>query len=250
MKTLFITVATLLFALSSFAQDGTDIKKWYYGEHDFAPGFSDRLNYEVRGRYRNPVTREKLIHANLMRDFIAGYPSNWVQYYNSTKITATCNGKTMTAAGTNETLTAEQKHILNSADLAADIVVNAGYKTKNAVTNAMEDRNVNITLTVIPEIEAEYVGGRNAVIKYIEENVFHKISEKSRNHFHDGLISFTVDEIGAVTHVKLSASSGDPQTDKLLLDAISNMPKWKPAENSKGIKVSQEFEFSIGNGGC
>jgi len=29
------------------------------------------------------------------------------------------------------------------------------------------------------------------------------------------------------------------------------MPRWKPAENSKGIKVKQEFEFIVGNGdGC
>jgi len=50
---------------------------------------------------------------------------------------------------------------------------------------------------------------------------------------------------------QLSKTSGDQKTDKLLLKAINKMPKWKPAENSDGIKVKQEFEFSVGNcGGC
>ena len=33
------------------------------------------------------------------------------------------------------------------------------------------------------------------------------------------------------------------KTDKLLLEVINGMPKWKPAENAKGVKVKQDFEF-------
>ena len=45
----------------------------------------------------------------------------------------------------------------------------------------------------------------------------------------------------------VSKSSGDAATDKLLLKAITKMPKWKPAETTDGTKVKQAFEFSVNN---
>jgi hypothetical protein len=36
----------------------------------------------------------------------------------------------------------------------------------------------------------------------------------------------------------------------MLLDLIKNMPKWKPAINTNGVKVKQDFVFSVGAGGC
>ena len=86
--------------------------------------------------------------------------------------------------------------------------------------------------------------------EYLKENGIDKISEKALGIFQQALISFTVDTDGNITDAEISQTSGDPETDKVLLDALNKMPKWKPAENSKGIKVKQEFEFSVGNGGC
>ena len=61
---------------------------------------------------------------------------------------------------------------------------------------------------------------------------------------------FTVNEEGDVVDAKISKTSGDLLTDKLIVEGISKMPKWKPAKNSKGEKVKQDFIFNVGNGGC
>jgi len=37
---------------------------------------------------------------------------------------------------------------------------------------------------------------------------------------------------------------------KLILDETKKMPKWKPAKNSEGIKIKQEFSIPFGGGGC
>jgi len=34
--------------------------------------------------------------------------------------------------------------------------------------------------------------------------------------------------------------------DKLMLSIIRDMPEWNPAVNSKGVKVSQNFELAFG----
>jgi TonB family protein len=63
-------------------------------------------------------------------------------------------------------------------------------------------------------------------------------------------VEFTVNEDCEIANAQISKTSGDQETDELLLNVINQMPKWKPAENAKGRKVKQEFEFSVGNVGC
>jgi TonB family protein len=63
-------------------------------------------------------------------------------------------------------------------------------------------------------------------------------------------VLFTVNDKGEVDEVIVLKSSDDEKTDQLMKQAISKMPKWRPAENAKGVKVKQYFEFTAGNYGC
>ncbi len=208
------------------------------------------IRYEVRGKYKRPMTKEKLNEARSISDFMDGYPVNWITDYVSVEISATCDGKITKAIGANEVLTIEQKNILNNSVLASEIVINAIYKYKNPVTNTIENSNMYVLMTIVPEIEAEFVGGSLEMTKYLKENVIYKISEEIPKQF-NGIVVFTINEDGDITNAKISNKSGNSKIDELLLEAANKMPKWKPAENSKGIKVKQEFEIIIGNdGGC
>jgi TonB family protein len=86
--------------------------------------------------------------------------------------------------------------------------------------------------------------------KYLKENAINKISETTSKELKQGIVRFTVNEEGTITDAKIFKTSGDLNTDKLLLEVINKMPKWRAAEDSNGIKVKQEFEFSVGNVGC
>jgi TonB family protein len=109
---------------------------------------------------------------------------------------------------------------------------------------------LHYTATVVPEHEAEYPGGRESMRAYLKESAISKIPNASFKELQQVIILFTVDEQGRITNGRLTTTSGDSKTDALLLKALMNMPKWKPAVNSDGIKVPQDFEFIVGNGGC
>jgi TonB family protein len=264
MKSLiFISVTILFIGLTSFfIQDGTYSKKWFVSEHTADTGFSQNLRFEVHGRYSRPVKKENLNEAKLISDVIPGYPTSWITDYVSVEILATCDGKSMKALSPNEALTVEQKAILKKVDLGSDIFINVKYRSKNAVTDSIENNEIGLDLfqggvyvkiTVvqeIPEIEAEYAGGHQQMTNYLKENAINKISQTTPKHFQQGVVLFTVNEEGEIVNAKISKTSGDSKTDKLLVEAINKMPKWKPAENSKGIKVKQEFEFNVSTGGC
>jgi TonB family protein len=250
MKKFSLASATVLFiGLTAFVHHGTNGKKWHKSDDTTDVGSTKDLNFEVHGNYKRVVKKETLNDAKYLYDFITGYPVNWIANYISVEISATSNGKAMKAMSTNDALSTVQKNILATADLGTEIVTNVKYKYKNSATDDMEDREAHISMTVIPETEAEYVGGNEKMKKYLQENVINKISETTAPKLQQGVVIFTVNEKGEIANAKISQSSGDIKTDKLMVKAITKMPRWKPAENSKHIKVKQDFEFSVDNGG-
>jgi TonB family protein len=240
-KKLVLTSATVLcIGLAAFTQNS------------FPNVFPPDLRYEVRGIYKRPVKKEKLNEAKLISDVIPGYPVNWITEYVSVEILAACNGRAVKAMSTNDALSAEQKKILNTVDMGTDIDINVRYNYKDPVTRNIENNKLFVSMTIVPEIEAEYIGGYKQMIKYLKENSSNKIFEINTKQFKQIIIKFTVNEEGGIVDAKIFRTSADPKIDKLLLEVINKMPKWKPAENSDGTKVKQEFEFSINGdrGGC
>jgi len=228
MKKTFLTLLLFLFLKSAFSQE---------------------LSFDVYGNHALPVTREQISKARTLSDINPGYPASWITEYVSSSVLVTSKGERVNAAGTNDVLNAEQKKILNSFDPGTDIHVEVKYRTRNAVTNEMVDRGMNFSVTVMPATEAEFLGGNKKMKEYLKETAINKIPVP----FAEDLLArirFVVDEEGTITNAHISRTSGDEKTDALLLEAINKMPKWKPAKDSNGVKVSQEFEFSVGNGGC
>jgi len=216
----------------------------------FITGYSQNLGYQVHGNYSRPITKEKLSAALTMNDISPGYPSSWITNYISAEVSATINGKVMKGLGKNDILSPEQKNILHQAELGTDVVVDIQYRYPNSVTNNMDLRGMHFEVTVVPEIEAEFIGGQAQLTQYLKENAINKISEADSKQMKQAIVSFTINEKGSIANAQISTTSGDPEIDKLLLKAITKMPKWKPAENAMCIKVKQDFQFSVGNDGC
>ena len=217
-----------------------------------ATTFSQNLRYELHGAYQHAVKKEALQKAKFISDIIPDYPESWIMEYDSVDIEITSGGKTMKARGKNNLLSQEQKDALNQIDLAAYIAIHVHYKYNNVMDSHIEKNKLNITFRVVPEVEAEFVGGKEQQDAYIKEKGVDKIAGKIPKQFGEVIVRFTVDEKGSITNASVFKTSGSDKVDKLLLDAIKAMPKWKPAENESGKKVKQEFEFSVnsGMGGC
>jgi TonB family protein len=251
-------------------------------------GFSKNYKFEYSGRFTPLVEKDKLNEVNLVSeitpelwqklqlpynerqeldlrrktDFTQGYIINPKDYnynkivdYVSVVILALNNGKVVSSQSTGNQLTQEQKQILRTADIGADIDIKINFKFKNQADKGVGLENKinegNLTITVVPETEAEYPGGFAQLSDYFNKNVFNKISiESGADKILNASVKFTINEDGRITNTKMSKSSTDPQIDKLILDQTSKMPKWNPARNSEGVKIKQEYSIPFGGPGC
>jgi TonB family protein len=179
-----------------------------------------------------------------------------VIYFTSIEISAICNGKVLKARSENNVLTGSQKNLLYAADLGTNIHISIKYKYKYQANVAIDDMNKVkegvYSINVVPEKEAEYPGGYVAISDYLNTNVFNKIpGGYTYVKMREVVVQFSISEEGKVTDVRLLSKSKDPKADKLLVEAISKMPAWNPAIDSKGKKVSQEYLIPFnGGGGC
>jgi len=214
----------------------------------FLPGFSQDLNYEVRGAYARGIKQEALRSPKRLSDFIAYYPVNWISSYRSVEISVNCHGKERTARSTNDSLSMEQQQILKNADLAADISILVNYDYRVPVTNVTEHNTIDIGMTVVPQTEAQYTGGRDRLFQYLKDNS-PRIPAAISGELQQIIIRFTIDEQGKVSHPYIKRSFGDKETDRKFLKLIQNMPDWKAAENPEGKNVRQELEFVAERGG-
>ena len=231
MKTSILTSFFLLIGLAGFAQD---------------------LKFEVRGKYTRPIHKEELSNATTLGDVMPHYPAAWIDSYSSVEVSTVRNGTPMSAPGDNDILNEYQKDLLRSADLGSDVVINIIYKTENSATREPMSRIIHYDMTIVPEVEAEYFAGTEEMTAYLKKNAIDKISEESAKKLTPTIVGFTVTEEGKIADATISKSSGDAATDKLLLKAITKMPKWKPAQTTDGTKVTQAFEFVVYDGktGC
>ncbi len=175
--------------------------------------------------------------------------------YVAVEISITSNGKKLIASSNSDLLTTEQKNLLTGLGAGAVFDLKIKYKYKDTRKDEFGPHDYvvtgNTTLTVVPETEAVYPGGFKNLSEYFIDHVISKSSNKDVNDvIRRATVVFTIDEQGKVINPKLVTGSKDAGIDKLLIEAISHMPDWKPAQNEKGEKVRQEVSIPFNSGGC
>lgn len=192
------------------------------------------------------ITEEKLKTVNKIDDIIDNYPSNWISDYNSVTISASINGEIIEITGPDDNLTIEQKNLFKNA---SSFLLVVQYQREND-NGEIQNRQMNVPLVVTPEVEAEYVGGYEKMIKYLKKNSLSQINNKGFTHLPQPSISFVVSKDGIIENVKLKDTSRDKEIDQLLIEVVKTMPKWSPAKNKNGLAIEQEFTLNIGQDGC
>ncbi len=236
MKTLLNKLIVLLFIVLAFPHHGAS-----------QDSLTNELSYEVNRI--NPyilITKEELKEARTLTDLNPYYKSSWIKEYISVEISTTYKGKIRIAVNKNETLSQEQKEIMNKADEGTDISVKVRYMPDNTFKHN-DIKEIKFTFTVNPESDAEYSGGQQQLRRYIKNNAIDKIPEGSFRGYDLAAVKFTINEEGQIIDAYVFESSKDEKIDALLLETISKMPIWKPAEYANGFKVKQEFVLTVGN---
>ena len=250
------------------------------------PAFSQKQNFEYSGRMTPGVLKEEIEKAKYITEIMPEFcrtfslPFNeqkvsrrlrlayYSQGYNiereekysqimefvSVEIFTNNKGKLFSSTSTSDQLSEEQKSMLRKADLGSDIRIKILFKYKNP-SNELKNLDDKIlegqyTATIVPDYEAEMPGGWKQFSEYVRSNLFETNKAKSfTGDISQATVQFTVNEEGQVTNTKLIRSSGNPDTDKLIMEAINKMPHWEPAKNYMGLRVKQQFNIAFG-GGC
>jgi hypothetical protein len=205
------------------------------------------LSYEVNRVYPYiSITKEKLNEAQTLTHLYADYKSSWVREYILVEVSTRYKGRTRKAVSKNNTLSPEQKDILDEADVGTDISVKVLYVPENTLVDN-DIKEIVFTFTVEPESEAKYVGGQQQLLQYLKEKAIDNIPDDCFKGFDLAAVKFTVNEEGEIMDAHVFEHSKDQKVDRLLLDVIRNMPCWQPAEYANGTKAKQEFVLTVGN---
>jgi len=216
-------------------------------------GFAQyELDFEVnKVRPYISISKENLKKANRLIDLDKNYKEEWVREYISVEICATINGEIKRASSQDDKLTQVQKDLMLNIDSNTDITVNVLYIPENNLRQNEEKLN-DFTFSVNPDISAKYIGGEQKMLQYLKESAIDKIPEGTFIDYDFLAVKFTISEEGEIvnSHIfDMSPYGGaeKKEVEALLLETINRMPCWKPAEYSDGLKVTQEYVFSVGN---
>ncbi|MEM7102728.1 MAG: energy transducer TonB [Bacteroidota bacterium] len=192
------------------------------------------------------TTREHLAEADSIVHLNKHYKTWWIDEFVSVEVSAIHNGEKVIAMGENDVFTNEQKVIMKNADSGTDISIYVRYMPNNTLSHN-DEKDFFFSFMVLPDNEATYPGGVEKFGEYLKENAIDNIENPIIEDNDITAIKFMVDEEGLITDAKLFWSCKNEELDKLLLEAICNMPKWTPAHYVNGHKVKQEFALTVGN---
>ena len=116
-------------------------------------------------------------------------------------------------------------------------------KLKNAIDDVVILENEEIIIDVeeeeeekeegiieFPDVEAEFIGGAQALMKYIQTNIQYPPTSIEMNEQGKVYLSFVVEPDGSISNVVVERGVS-PDLDKEAKRVVRSMPNWKPGES-------------------
>jgi len=212
------------------------------------------LYYGVDARFE-AVKKATVHNATTIYDFLNAGEKEQIEHINSVDVIIVKDNQLsqISALGTTDEFTDEQKEILKSTDYFSHFTIRTEFKVKNKDTGKLEERFFGPHITVAPEKQATYVNGKEALIEYLKVNSKASMNVIKGDNLGAIKLSFIVSKDGIVKDVKHDAmTTGYTSIDNRFIELLKTIPgKWTPAENAKGEKIDQELVFTFGpRDGC
>lgn len=215
--------------------------------------FSDFI-YDVGPRF-SPIKKADIDKAMSITDFLSKDQIQRITLYKSVEVIIIENDKESDVRefGSTDELNTAQLNLLQSSSYSTNLKIRTDFQQKNKETGELEDSYSTPHITIVPEKQAFYIGGKDTLMDFLKEHG--KEVVRANNVQADKLqpakLFFTVTNKGSIENVKLDRSSNYLEVDKKMIELITNTDgKWHPAENTKGEKVDQELVVSFGLQGC
>jgi hypothetical protein len=205
------------------------------------------FKYDVDSRFIANISKEDIRKAKTIIDLIPE-DAGWDNFdFKEVTIRVMPDEKNNYVKGDSKVLSFKQIQLLKTIDYSTNFIVDTYIKSKHPSSND----HYPYYITVIPEKEANYMGGKKAIINYMKEGCASTITKIEKGKLTAGKAHFTISKSGSIKNVTLESTSGYPSVDKKMLELIENMPGiWFPATNENGQKLDQELVFSFGTMGC
>lgn len=210
------------------------------------------FDYAVGTRYA-PITKGEVDRATSVIDFLPADHVPQIVSFNEVSVFIMDHEKLSETleTGNGATLTSAQLGLLKSCDYSTNFLIRAEYIQKNMVTGEFESSFCNPRRTIVPEKQAAYLPGNEALLDYLKENNKENINLLDNEKLQAAKLYFTVNKMGNISNIYLDKTSGYPMIDNYMMELIKNAPgQWEVAENALGEKVDQELVLSFGILGC
>ena len=203
--------------------------------------------YDVDSRFIANISKEDIRNAKTIIDLVPE-DAGWDNFeFKEVTIKVLPDENNKYAKGNSKELNLEQINLLKTIDYSTNFVVDTYIKSEHPSAH----NHHPYYITVTPEKEASYLGGKEALINYLTVNCASTISKTERGNLKSGKAHFTISKEGTISNVNLESTSGYRSVDLKMMELIITLPGvWIPATNENGEKVEQELVFSFGTLGC
>lgn len=208
---------------------------------------AQELNYDIYDGKAKGIDKEQLITAHSLKDINPGFPSSWINYYESVELWVRIDGVLSSAKGVDDELNVAQKNLLKNADMGSEIIVSVMYNPATTINDEDDIREISFNYSIVPATKAAFPTGYEKLKEYLWDNGVEQVAALDQELMRSSIIKFSIDKRGKVVNSSVEMSCGDKAIDKILLELINNMPAWKPAENYQGQKIEQDFTLMVGS---
>ena len=123
--------------------------------------------------------------------------------------------------------------------LTAMFLICTAFLPANAQTTKTDTTVKEEPVYYVVDDVPEFVGGEEARLKYLKDNVQYPSAAKEMGVQGQVLVGFAVEADGSISDVKILKSSGNPFLDEEAIRVTKLMPKWKPAKfRGKALRTS------------
>ena len=209
------------------------------------------LLYKVDSRFIYRITKKELHQAKSIFDIFPPHEKRKIDYYKNVRVAILGDNEEIYEEGITESFNQKQLDLLHSMDYSTNFYVKAVFQHQNFLAGQVYEDYIVYYTTLIPETKAEYQDGDKSLTNFLKSTTKETASVITKDKLQAGKVNFTINKNGSLENIYLSSTSGYPEVDQKLVEAVSAIPgKWNPAKNEKGEAVNQELVFYFGLEGC
>lgn len=224
------------------------------GDQNMNPGIVESEYYYGIGSRFEAISKTDLDKITTIYPFNRAHENERIEKVNSTEIIIIENDRQTDKRyyGDSENLSDSQKALFKSLSYSKNFSFRTNFIEKSNNDTKLEEKKYNPHYTVVPETEALYIEGEEAIINYLIKNSKVETANLDNKKVRPAKIYYTITKKGTLENVHMDRTTGYPVLDTKLIELISKISgQWLPAKNSNGEFVAQEFAFTFGpKGGC